>query len=171
MLNSLIPFIIRLVITTVVLIAFRNKITSLLILIVIITTLDFFDVDLRKSLLENLEYAKTAEYQKYDKVVDLATYYLTLVLFSRMFPNWLLYVLWTALIYRTYGVYTYFTSEDRTTFVKYPDVIKEVMLGYFLSYTTGGGPVFLVLVSVIAKIGFEWWHHTFDYVSAYKNLF
>lgn len=128
-------------------------------------TLDFFDVDLRKSLLENLEYAKTAEYQKYDKWVDLATYYLVLTLFSRMFPSWVLGILWTACIYRTYGVYTYFTSEDRTVFVKYPDIIKEVMLAYFLS----GNPL-VVLIFGLAKIAFEWWHHTFDYISAYKSV-
>jgi hypothetical protein len=170
MAGSLTPFVIRLVLTIGVLIVFRNEIVSIPVLVLVITFLDFFDVDLQKSVLENVEYAKTVEYQNYDKVVDLVTYYLTLILFSHMFPNWLLGILWTALIYRTYGVYNYFNSEDRTVFVMYPDVIKEVMLGYFLSGFIGNAPLF-VLISALVKIVFESWHHNFDYVAAYKMLF
>lgn len=171
--NTTNPFIYRSFLSLLIIYGLREKIHHIPVLIGIIILTDFIDTNIHKSIADNMEYAKTVEYQNNDKIVDVLTYYLVLATYRHLFDQQTYIILWAALIYRSYGVYSYHYSQDRNEFSKYPDLLKEIMIVYFLSKKfkiIHEYYLFFVTVAIFLKIQFERWHHTFDYVGVFKKF-
>jgi hypothetical protein len=156
------PFFNRAVLTTLLFVGFKSDIKGIPLLITLIILADNFDSPFKNS----REYFKSIEYQKNDKIVDVLTYMLILILYSHLFSKKTYILMWIALIYRSIGVYFFYHSHNNKYIHYYPDLIKELMLLDFLCHKL---PVFknyysvFVIIILFVKIQYEKFHHRNKY--------
>lgn len=154
------PFVFRMVLTIPVLLLARYAGISLGYLIVLLIVLDQLDC-IRLSP-EDKNLCQTYDYVRYDKVADISTYFLTLLLFYHLFPPYVMWVLWFLWLWRLIGVVKLFYKDDRTLLYTYIDGLNGVMIATWLA---GVFPhvrqylPFYLCVAIFVKAVFERFHH------------
>lgn len=147
----------RLVVTILILPFFRHRI-SVLMLLVLLIILDFFDC-IRKL---HGSYCRTHNYQRMDKLSDLISYIYAILVFSYMFDIRTLGLFVIFIIWRTIGVYKYQMKNDNTILYKYPDFINSTMFIFYLSTINTNvynNYYIFVVLGMLFKIFYEKLHH------------
>jgi hypothetical protein len=133
------------------------------ILILLILIMDIFDTNLF-DYKQHLEYIKTTEYHYYDKICDIITYILILIIFQNIVNPQIYYLLWIIVCFRMIGLYMYFETKSRISFVIFPDIFKELL---FLEYISHYNKVidknywYFFLLIIVLKIIYESIHNYF----------
>lgn len=120
----------RIIMTTYILaIAKIYNLESVGILILII----FFTDGLDGSLYGYKTHSHTFEYQRYDKIIDLATYFAIWILFNHLFDTCTQWFILAAMMYRLVGVSKFYHSNDNQYLVYYPDLVNVIIITFYLS--------------------------------------
>lgn len=154
-------FVLRLVVTLV-LFAVTTKVTKVTPLLCIgaigsLLVLDSIDCGLYKIIITNSYDCKTHSYQKYDKIVDLASYIVFLVYFKNQFDSVTMNILIGLLVWRAIGVVKFYYTNQNKHLHNYMDAFKEIAL---LAVLMPNYNIVHVCIVVFLKQLYEKYHHT-----------
>lgn len=133
--------------------------------------LDYLDCDVWNGKCMSLNYLlgkkiapKEESYHHTDKIIDVFTYGVFLVMFGNIFDKYTLSVLWGFTLYRFLGVMLYLQTGNRKLLFYFPDFVNSTMVVYLLKYY-----VFpsinqrdyntLLLIGMVFKMWFEYVNH------------
>ena len=165
-----IPLIIRLVITIIILLCTNYWKTNYLFLFCLLIILDQIDCFISMALESNSIYdfttkrCKSYDYQRNDKLGDLITYILVIIL--NEFTNENKFILTILTCWRAIGVYKFYNYNDNTILYNYPDTINSTIL---VAYLADKFPIIKenyyisILVGMLFKYKFERFHHKIKY--------
>lgn len=151
------PFCLRIIITSVFFLYFKKL--NCLQLFLGIWLLDTIDCDVLRLISSDLVDCKTHEYKKYDKIADIATYIIALILYGKNFDKQLLTLLWSLVGYRLIGVIQFFRTNDNKILHTYIDGINSTLL---ISCFTSD--YIFIGLGLIFKFYFERYHHNTKYI-------
>lgn len=163
MLNN---FLFRIVLTILIFYLFYLlNVESLLLLVLVIIILDTSDCGIW-NLFNNSYNCKSFEYQKYDKIFDVATYIIFIIIFNKLFTSIELYILSCAIIWRAIGVAGFYYTNNNAYLMIFPDLVKELILikyvrsKFELNIIQSG---ILISSVVFLKVIYEMTHHHSSY--------
>jgi hypothetical protein len=94
-----------------------------------------------------------------DKIADLASYILVFLIFFRTD-----YLLLSFILYRAVGIVLYLLTNNTNWFILFFDFIKEYLLYNYLFKTNK-----YIIIFIIIKITYEYFHYSIFNVIAYNN--
>lgn len=164
------PAIIRLIITIIILLStdfWKTNYLYLFILIFILDQIDGFIIMLTQS--TNLEdhLNKTLHdynYNRYDKLIDLLTYILVIILGE--YTNETRIILSILTFWRSIGVYKLYYNNDNELMHKYPDTTNSTIL---VAYLANQFPIvknnyyLSIILGMLFKYKYELIHHSLKY--------
>ena len=111
--------------------------------------------------ISDYNYCKTHEYQKIDKIIDIVSYILFLIIIPDI-PKIYLYAYISFLLWRTIGVYRFYFNGNTDELHYFFDGINSTLLVQsLLQYKKidTNAIVVLLVISSISKIFYERYHH------------
>lgn len=115
--------------------------------------------------IQGRNYTLTSTYKRWDKVTDTLAYGMILFMYMLYDPSDVVYtsLLFVTYIYRLVGVILYLRTLDGMSLVLFPNLFVEpmIVMSFISEYTniSGTGLILIMLMSVAAKVGYEWLLH------------
>lgn len=156
------PYLLRIIITLIVLFYLRINNCNLIYLIISLFILDHIDSIIYKILIDNKSLSKNKEYQVRDKQVDLFTYYITLLLFYNYFDNKNRLLLLILLVWRTIGVIKFTNTLDKKYLKIFFDGINGILILFYLSTKSlyiKNNYNYFIPITLLLKFLYEIFHH------------
>ena len=161
--NLMIASSLRLILTTIFFLVFKNYNTPFIYIIVSFFILDSIDCDFFRILNKKDKCRKEdTDYQIADKISDLYTYILFILLFNDRLDSVTKNIYYILLIWRTIGVFMFTITRNKKYIVTYFDGLNGLLIVYLLSNYSEiikkNYILFVVLVCMF-KYKFEIKHH------------
>ena len=103
---------------------------------------------------------QTHQYQSNDKLIDLMTYVLVIIIFWNYLPDNHKNILLIALFWRMIGVIRFYDTNNSKYMIIFPDLFKELLLLYYLdSLNIINVNMYSIGILTIIKIFYEYLHH------------
>lgn len=157
--NKLLPFIIRIIISSAIFIYFKHSINSIFIILILSVLFDYIDTYPNiPNIISPERFTQTFTYQKYDKITDIIVYFVILYNYKHLFDKQTYNLLCTLLIYRIIGVYLFFIHNNTKYLHFFFDGVNVVMLVYYISLfnkSIKNNYILTIIISLIIKYKFE----------------
>lgn len=155
----------RLVLTILVFIVLKILgVKSLPLLIVLLFLFDALDCG-RLSPFKNID-CKSIDYQTSDKIVDITTYAIFIILFKDLFDKFTYYLLIVLILFRLVGIIGFVQTNNNSYLKMFPDFVNSTLIAYAIyQYFNLRRETYyiLIILGMASKIAFEQWLHKQTY--------
>jgi hypothetical protein len=133
---------------------------NLIIPVLILLFCDLVDVVV---ISDSKQFVKTVDYHRYDKIADIISYVIFLLMYRHMIDGRIIQLLWAFVVYRLIGVIKFYNEYDTKYLKLFPDFINSTLVIYAMSKYIDINTDVFIPIGCIYKILFEQRMHNQQY--------